>query len=768
MRCPDCGYLLLDPEAHCPKCEKTLAPSDEAPKAPAAASSADGDDVGDVSYPSFSGTGSRSLSSSRGSTSMSGALATAAALAYDDDDSSDPNLPVTGEAEAEPPRPGLRVVDITEEESVGETTENHFPVDYDAPEETAESEELAAATEESAEADTTEITGDITADTSGALGDMLDKALGEATDWSGFFKQISERDELARAQTEAAAEQAEQMEAGEDSRSDNIVDAEEALTGELDADMAGDLPDHPEDLEMGDSTDDAVAMDDDEFTGSVVNDPTPIPELPALLRDDAEPSSPRIEEEIARAEAIATEGFSAAPMETGETSEVTGGQSGTDPVFAAAFDALQAPESPALTTDEISNPKAELTLPTAVVHPYELPVESPEEGAITATELEIDPEPVSLESLVAPEPLESQVADETSLDLTDRLNAAAARVPTEEESVEEPGDISAWDATAFEDETTAFDGDTTEVTPSVFDAANLDAISQELPEEPSLPSIPSTTPSAFDALLDATAATGERSLTSPKQIDLEDAIARAEAVAEEDPNQTVVSVRMPEQAPTTDVDDVGEKTLVSNPGRLRTQISFPHFSIPSHPASAQALGNAHERSGDFPTADILGEASTRMSTGALPTARTYRNKAAGRRLLAFAIDNLLTLGLACGFVFLAHLATGVGVGPARGSAGGAAPLEVLAAVLVLRFFLDAFYQVGYVTLTGQTQGLRFMGLRVRSEVSRGRPNLGQALRRWLWSYWLTYGICWGFLAISRDPRGRALHDKKARTRIVPA
>ena len=110
----------------------------------------------------------------------------------------------------------------------------------------------------------------------------------------------------------------------------------------------------------------------------------------------------------------------------------------------------------------------------------------------------------------------------------------------------------------------------------------------------------------------------------------------------------------------------------------------------------------------------------------------------------------------------------MGVGPAHGSAGGAAPLEVLAAVLVLRFFLDAFYQVGYVALTGQTQGLRFMGLRVRSEISRGRPNLGQALRRWLWSYWLTYGICWGFLAISRDPRGRALHDKKARTRIVPA
>lgn len=749
MRCPDCGYLLLNPEAHCPKCEKTLEPGPGAAssaRAEASGTSVADDEIGDVSYPSFSNTGSTTGTHSR----ASGALATAAALAWDDDDSSDPNLPPTGEAQAEPERPGLRVVDITEEESVGDTTENHFPVDLEEADEAAEPE--SAEVDEGTGEVSGELTGEISAAEPGeATSNTLDNVLGEATDWSGFFREVAARDELAR--EEAAAESEE--ETSEGSRSDNIVDAEEALEQSITDVM------EVAEAQPGDSTGDAVELGD-EVTGSVVNDPTPIPELPPLLRDD-EPSTPRIEEEIARAEAIATDGFATGDFERGATGDQS---SGTDPVFAAAFDALQSSEAAAEPevvdqtseeTGEISDPKAAMTLPTAVVHPYELPVEDPEEGARTATEIELEPAPVSLESLVA---------NEDSIDLSagrDAQESAARDVP-------DAGD-SLWDTTAFAGDET---GESTEVTPSVFDEADLDAVSSELPEEPSLPSVPSTTPSAFDAIDHTSEETdsASRSLTSPKQIDLEDAIARARAAAPidggEDPGQTVVSAR----------EDPGEKTLVSNPripaanlsqpARMRTQISFPHFSVPSHPASAQALGTDHERSGDFPTADILGEVSTRLSAGALPTRRTFRNKAAGRRLIAFAVDNLTSLAMACGFVFLAHLATGVGIGGARGSAGGASMIEVAAAVLVLRMFLDGLYQVSYVALTGQTPGLRLLGLRVRSETSRQRPSLPQALRRWLWSYWLTYGICWGFLAVSRDPRGRALHDKKARTRIVPA
>ena len=753
MRCPDCGYLLLDPEAHCPKCEKTLVPGAPARAAQAEAASDDDDDVGDVSYPTFgtspgstslsgtgSVTGSRSQSSSRTRGKTGGALS-AAALAYDDDDSSDPNLPPEPQLEEQPEpaaRPGLRVVDVTEQESVGETTETNFPVDLDE----------AMASEAAAKA---EVEEEIENETTGSISDALNEALGEQSDWSGFFREIAERDELARAEAEQAEEAelaAAQVEEAEDSG--NIEDAEVALTGDLDSDLAGDLsvPSmavEAQTHEPGDITADAVEMGD-EVTGSVISDPTPIPELPALLRDDV--STPRMEEEISRAGAIAEETTSGDTLITDETGMGTA-DTGTDPVFAAAFDALQKPAPQAeLKPEPQPEQQKDITLPTGVINPGEFELEVKDRA-----------------------PLEELVAGEASVDLTSKL--AELDPPTD----------SLYATTEWEAQ---------EPLPSrsVFDVPDLDALTGTLAEPPQIEDIPSTTPSAFDALMEEPGEATEPSvpsLTSPKQIDLEDAIARSAADEEsappeepamhddeEDFEQTLVSVR---PAAAAEIDEGAEPTIVSNPfgnswagitGRNRTQISFPHFSVPSIPASAQALGTSHERSGDFPTADILGEASTRLSSDMLPTARTYRNKAVGRRLLAFCVDNLATLAMAGGFVLLAHLATGVGVGEARGAAGGVAATDVIIGVLVLRFFLDAFYQVSYLCLTGQTPGLRIMGLRVRAEVSRQRPSPAQALKRWLWSYWLTYGICWGFVAISRDPRGRALHDKKARTRIVPA
>ncbi len=194
-----------------------------------------------------------------------------------------------------------------------------------------------------------------------------------------------------------------------------------------------------------------------------------------------------------------------------------------------------------------------------------------------------------------------------------------------------------------------------------------------------------------------------------------------------------------------------------------TQISFPSVprAEPPWPEPVPA-----ETSAEFPSAEIVGEASTRLSARLRGGKATLRGKALGRRLIAFALDNVLTLGMALGFIFAGTLAAGVplAIAPRSGGPGWGVFLTL---IVTIRFVLDACYQIGYLALQGRTPGKRLVGLRVLGEGVAERPTLAQAALRWAWAYALTFGICWGYLWVRRDREGRALHDRKAHTRIIP-
>jgi uncharacterized RDD family membrane protein YckC len=77
------------------------------------------------------------------------------------------------------------------------------------------------------------------------------------------------------------------------------------------------------------------------------------------------------------------------------------------------------------------------------------------------------------------------------------------------------------------------------------------------------------------------------------------------------------------------------------------------------------------------------------------------------------------------------------------------------------------YLLLFWTLTGQTPGMRFMGIRV-IDLHGAPPRLVRSLRRLVGMYLcvLTLGV--GFLLVLVDDRRRGLHDRLARTLVIHA
>ncbi len=130
------------------------------------------------------------------------------------------------------------------------------------------------------------------------------------------------------------------------------------------------------------------------------------------------------------------------------------------------------------------------------------------------------------------------------------------------------------------------------------------------------------------------------------------------------------------------------------------------------------------------------------------------------RLLAFVIDcmivNIISV-VAGGILAWAAETLGITVDPS-----GAVAAVVVTWVWVL---LMSCYLVNFWTLTGQTPGMRFMGIRVTTY--RGTtPRFVRSLRRLAGFYLAAIPFGAGFLLILVDDRRRGLQDRFARTLVV--
>jgi uncharacterized RDD family membrane protein YckC len=79
--------------------------------------------------------------------------------------------------------------------------------------------------------------------------------------------------------------------------------------------------------------------------------------------------------------------------------------------------------------------------------------------------------------------------------------------------------------------------------------------------------------------------------------------------------------------------------------------------------------------------------------------------------------------------------------------------------------LISTYLVVFWCLTGQTPGMRFMGIRV-TDGSGATPGLVRALRRLVGTYLAAIPLGAGFLVVLVDDRRRGLHDRVAGTLVV--
>jgi len=79
--------------------------------------------------------------------------------------------------------------------------------------------------------------------------------------------------------------------------------------------------------------------------------------------------------------------------------------------------------------------------------------------------------------------------------------------------------------------------------------------------------------------------------------------------------------------------------------------------------------------------------------------------------------------------------------------------------------VGSVYLVGFWSLTGQTPGMRFMGIHVTDR--RGAtPSLVRSLRRLVGFYLAALPFGAGFLLVLVDDQRRGLHDRIARTLVV--
>ena len=126
------------------------------------------------------------------------------------------------------------------------------------------------------------------------------------------------------------------------------------------------------------------------------------------------------------------------------------------------------------------------------------------------------------------------------------------------------------------------------------------------------------------------------------------------------------------------------------------------------------------------------------------------------RLLAVGIDIALLNGIA-------FIASSLGANFLEGVIGAADAL-LLAIGISAWIFAGISYLMVFWVLAGQTPGMRFLGLQLRSG-DKETLHLGQAFKR-LWGLILSiipFGL--GFVPILTDERRRGWHDKMARTEV---
>jgi uncharacterized RDD family membrane protein YckC len=142
--------------------------------------------------------------------------------------------------------------------------------------------------------------------------------------------------------------------------------------------------------------------------------------------------------------------------------------------------------------------------------------------------------------------------------------------------------------------------------------------------------------------------------------------------------------------------------------------------------------------------------------------RTARLAGFATRVLGFAIDlailNLTTLALGGAIAWAANV-LGIDLNPSAPVVAGLAAAGWLA--------LISLYLVTFWCLTGQTPGMRFMGIRV-TDRHGAVPSLTRSLRRLVGMYLSALPAGAGFLLILVDDRRRGLHDRLAGTLVTHA
>ena len=140
--------------------------------------------------------------------------------------------------------------------------------------------------------------------------------------------------------------------------------------------------------------------------------------------------------------------------------------------------------------------------------------------------------------------------------------------------------------------------------------------------------------------------------------------------------------------------------------------------------------------------------------------KTARLAGFATRVLAFAIDiaiiDIAVLALGGALAWAGSL-LGIEANPSGILVAG---LAAIGWVLLISIYLVVFW-----CLTGQTPGMRFMGIRVTDR--RGAPpGFVRSLRRLVGMYLSAIPFGAGFLLILVDDRRRGLHDRLARTLVT--
>jgi uncharacterized RDD family membrane protein YckC len=87
---------------------------------------------------------------------------------------------------------------------------------------------------------------------------------------------------------------------------------------------------------------------------------------------------------------------------------------------------------------------------------------------------------------------------------------------------------------------------------------------------------------------------------------------------------------------------------------------------------------------------------------------------------------------------------------------------------VLAVFVQLAYAVYFISSgSGQTPGMRIMGIRAIDAATGGRVEPGQALVRWLMSIVSSFAFLLGYFWMLWDPEKQTWQDKVARTYVVP-